>query len=46
MTAPFNLQASDDAALGDATVSVGATSGSLVHTLDLLIAVADQLPVC
>ncbi|MDQ3862206.1 MAG: hypothetical protein M3317_01645 [Actinomycetota bacterium] len=45
MTTPFNLQASDDATLGDATVTVRATSGSLVHTLDLPIAVADQLPV-
>ncbi len=43
---PFKLQASGDAALGDATVTVRATSGSIVHTLDLPISVADQLPSC
>jgi len=43
---PFKLQASGDAALGDATVTVRATSGSMVHTLDLPISVADQLPAC
>jgi len=46
VSAPFRLQASGDAALGDATVTVRATSGSLVHTLDLPISVADQLPSC
>jgi hypothetical protein len=46
VSAPFKLQASGDAALGDATVTVRATSGSLVHTLDLPISVADQLPSC
>jgi hypothetical protein len=40
------LQAGGYAALGDATVTVRATSGSIVHTLDLPISVADQLPFC
>jgi hypothetical protein len=40
------LQAGGNAALGDATVTVRATSGSIVHTLDLPISVADQLPSC
>jgi hypothetical protein len=40
------LQASGDAALGDATVTVWATSGSIVHTLDLPISVAERLPSC
>jgi hypothetical protein len=44
--APFKLQASGDAALGDATVTVRATGGSIVHTLDLPILVAGQLPSC
>ena len=43
---PFKLQASGDAALGDATVTVRATSGSIVHNLSLPISVADQLPSC
>jgi hypothetical protein len=42
----FKLQASDDAAVGDATVTVRVTSGSIVHTLNLPISVADQLPSC
>jgi hypothetical protein len=42
----FKLQASGNATLGDATVTVRATSGSIVHTLDLPISVADQLPSC
>ena len=46
VSTPFKLQASDDAALGDANVTVRATSGSIVHTLDLPISVADQLPSC
>src|SRR5829696_1348339 len=46
VSAPFKLQASGDAALGDATVTVRATSGTIVHTLDLPISVADQLPSC
>src|SRR5215217_6463856 len=40
-SAPFKLQAR-----GDATVTVRATSGSIVHALDLPISVADQLPSC
>lgn len=43
---PFKLQASGGAALGDATVTVRAKSGSIVHTLDLPISVADRLPAC
>jgi len=43
---PFRLQASDGAVLGDATVTVRAKSGSIVHTLDLPISVADELPSC
>jgi hypothetical protein len=43
---PFRLQASDGAALGDATVTVRAKSGSIVHTLDLPVSVADELPSC
>jgi hypothetical protein len=46
VSTPFKLQASGDAALGDATVTVRATSGSIVHTLDLPISVADRLPSC
>ena len=46
VSTPFKLQASGDAPLGDATVTVRATSGSIVHTLDLPISVADQLPAC
>ena len=46
VSTPFKLQASGDAALGDAIVTVRATSGSIVHTLDLSISVADQLPSC
>ena len=46
VSTPFKLQASGDAALGNATVTVRATSGAIVHTLDLPISVADQLPSC
>ena len=46
VSTPFRLQARGDAALGDATVTIRATSGSIVHTLDLPISVADQLPSC
>ena len=46
VSTPFKLQASGDAALGDTTVTVWATSGSMVHTLELPISVADQLPSC
>ncbi len=43
---PLRLQADSSAALGSATVTVRATSGALVHTLQLPISVADQLPAC
>jgi hypothetical protein len=46
VSTPFKLQASGDAALGDVTVTVRAMSGSTVHTLDLPVSVADQLPAC
>jgi hypothetical protein len=46
VSTPFKLQASDDAELGDATITVRVTSGSIVHTLDLPISVADQVPSC
>jgi hypothetical protein len=46
VSTPFKLQASGGAALGDATVTVRATSGSIVHTLDLPLTVADHLPTC
>jgi secreted trypsin-like serine protease len=46
VSTPFKLQASGDAALGNASVTVRATSGSIVHTLNLPISVADQLPSC
>jgi len=46
VSTPFKLQASGDAALGYATVTVRATSGSIVHAWDLPISVADQLPSC
>jgi hypothetical protein len=46
VSTPFKLEASGDAALGDATVTVRATSGTIVHTLNLPISVADQLPAC
>jgi hypothetical protein len=43
---PFKLHASGDAALGDATLTLRAKSGSLVRTLELPILVADELPDC
>jgi hypothetical protein len=46
VSTPFKLHASGDAPLGDATVTVWATSSSIVHTLNLPILVADQLPSC
>jgi hypothetical protein len=46
ISTPFKLQASGNAALGDATLTVRVTSGSIAHTLDLPITVADQLPSC
>ena len=46
VSTPFKLQASGDAALGNATLTVRTTSGSIVHTLALPISVADQLRSC
>jgi len=46
VSTPFKLQASGDAALRDATVTVRAAGGSISHTFDLPISVADQLPSC
>lgn len=44
--AAFVLQAAADAQLGDATVTLRATSGDLVQTRDLPIRVVDELPAC
>ena len=44
MITPFKLQASSAAALGDAIVTVRATSGGIVHTNQELIRIVDQLP--
>lgn len=41
---PIRLSASTTAALGTATVTLVATAGSIVHTIDLPISVADALP--
>ena len=46
VSTPFRLQASSTATLGDATVTVRATGGGLVHTLSLPITISDQLPNC
>ena len=46
VSTPFRLHADPGAPLGDATVTVRATSGGLLHTLVLPIRVADQLPAC
>jgi hypothetical protein len=35
-----------DAEVGDTTLTVRATSGSIAHTLDPPISVADELPSC
>jgi hypothetical protein len=43
---PLKLLAASDAALRSATVTLRATSGSIVHTLDLPISVGAQLPAC
>jgi hypothetical protein len=43
---PLKLQAASNAALGAATITMRATSGSIVHTLDLPISVGAQLPRC
>jgi hypothetical protein len=46
VSTPLSLRAEPGAAVGDATVTVRATSGGLVHSLSLPIRVADQLPAC
>ncbi|MBI2917350.1 MAG: hypothetical protein HYY01_05075 [Chloroflexi bacterium] len=46
VTTPFKLLAATDAALGDATITVRATSGGITHTLALPVSVSDQLPFC
>lgn len=43
---PFRLQAAANAPAGNATVTLRATSGSIVHTADLPISVVSQLPPC
>ena len=40
------LEASTTSALGDATITVRGTSGSIVHTVDHFISVVDQMPPC
>ena len=42
----LDLTASSTATLGDATITLRATSGSTVHTVDLPIRVVDTLPTC
>ncbi|MGH2559530.1 MAG: hypothetical protein ACRDJH_10730 [Thermomicrobiales bacterium] len=44
--ATLKLFAASDAALGNATVTVRATSGAIMHTLDLEFWVVDELPFC
>jgi hypothetical protein len=46
VSTPFKLQAASGAAVGNATVTVRATSGAIVHSIDLPIAVVDQPPPC
>jgi hypothetical protein len=46
VSTPFKLQAASSAALGSATVTVRATSGAIVRTIDLPISVVDQPPPC
>jgi len=40
------LEASTTSALGDATITIRGTSGSIVHTVDHFISVVDQMPPC
>ena len=42
----FKLVAASAAALGNATVTIRATSGSIVHTIEREIWVVDELPPC
>jgi hypothetical protein len=44
--APFKLVAAAGAVLGDAVVTVRATSGNILRTLNLPITVQDELPAC
>ena len=46
VSTPFKLSAAIDAALSNATVTVRATSGGIVHDLALPISVGDALPFC
>jgi hypothetical protein len=46
VSTPFKLQAASGAAAGTATVTVRATSGAIVHSIDLPISVVDQPPPC
>lgn len=43
---PFKLQAAGSAALGSATVTIQASSSTIVHTLNLPISTVDQPPAC
>jgi hypothetical protein len=40
------LDASTTSALGDATITIRGTSGSIVHTVDHFISIVDQMPPC
>ena len=40
------LEASTNSALGDATITIRGTSGSIVHTVDHFISVVNQMPPC
>lgn len=40
------LEASTSSALGDSTITIRGTSGSIVHTVDHFISVVDQMPPC
>jgi hypothetical protein len=46
VSTPFKLQAVTNATLGTATITIRATSGSIVKTLTHEISVADALPAC
>ncbi len=46
VSTPFKLSAAIDAAPGNATVTVRATSGGIAHDLALPISVGDALPFC
>jgi hypothetical protein len=40
------LDASTTSTLGNATITIRGTSGSIVHTVDHFISVVDQMPPC